>query len=338
MATADQRPRSFLARLHEEVQVAVMLGVVRIFSALPSRWVIAFANGLGIVIYYLDGRGRNIAYQNLDVVFGDGKSKAEKRRIVKASFQMNTRSILLLLNLQPLTREKLDRWIDLPANLSERNYVRSFRESGGVLVSGHIGNWELLLGIRVFFMHFPPVTFVAEAVPHRAVNRVLAKLRGHGDLVGTFRKGGARAATAAVKSGGIAAILADRSVRATQGGIYAPFMGLPCRTTPLPGWLGVRYGRPVIPLFMLPKEGGRFDLWVGPDLARDLTGDSDDERVIELTTRINDVLAKVIRAQPEAWNWTLKRFKARPHQEMAGYPPYCKWEPDTEARAKRFGS
>ena len=62
-------------------------------------------------------------------------------------------------------------------------------------------------------------------------------------------------------------------------------------------------------------------------MAADLVGQDDATRMVELLTRINAVFEDVIRAQPELWNWTLKRFKSRPQVELDGHPPYSLHDP-----------
>lgn len=314
-------------RLLEDVAVWLLYGVAKIIAALPSRWVLALSNGLGAVIVLLDRRGWQVARQNLRVAFGDTLSKQERRRIVVGSCRHAVRAILLLLHLQPLTRGRYLAWVDPPddAHLPKLDVIR---KRGAVLVSGHIGNWELLLGLRVLFPHFPPSVFLAEEIPHHAVNRVLVKLRSHADLRAALRKGGARAVINVVGAGGTAGLLVDRNVRRQKGGILAPFLGLPARTTPLPAWLVENLDVPLFPILCLPQEGGRYRLWLGPDLAADLTGVDAPARARELLTRVNAVLEQVIRARPELWNWTIKRFKSRPTLELGDYPPYSLFDED----------
>jgi lauroyl/myristoyl acyltransferase len=80
----------------------------------------------------------------------------------------------------------------------------------------------------------------------------------------------------------------------------------------------------------LPAEGGRYRIWVGPNLAEGLAEADEATCVREVATRANRVLEEVIRARPAAWNWTLKRFKSRPTRELGPYPAYSRWDPDEE--------
>ena len=189
-------------------------------------------------------------------------------------------------------------------------------------MSGHIGNWELLVGLRVLFRDFPPSVFLAEEIPHAAFNRVLKKLRSHGDIKTALRKGGARAVINVVAAGGSAGLLVDRNVRRQLGGIYAPFFGLPARTTPLPGLDGAALRScPCIPLFLFPNGGRPVSGLARPRSSwRALEGEDHHARMQVAVTRMNAVLEDIIRAQPGLWNWTLKRWKSRPTYRDGGLP------------------
>ena len=318
----------------ERLAVHATVAFVKIVAALPSRWVLASADALGNLLSVLNRGGRRVAHQNLQVAFGDTLSREEKQRIHRRSYRGVLRGLLLLLHLQPLTPKRYGQWVELPEDLRDAWQTKLLREKGGVLVSGHIGNWELMLGLRVMFQDFPPTVFLAEQIPHGAINDVLKKLRSHGDVIAAFRKGGARAVISAVAKGGTGAILVDRNVRRTLGGIYAPFMGLRARTSPLAAYIALRHDVPVFPIFCLPTENDRYRLWLGPDLTEKLEGTTIEERKVEILTRINAVFEDVIRARPELWNWTLKRWKSRPHVELEGYPAYSFHDPDHAQPAK----
>jgi len=311
----------------ENVAVEILVGLVKVLRALPSAWILHMADTAGTASTWVNRRARQAAFQNLRVAFGGSLSVREQGRIFRRSQQNVMRSLALLLHLQPLTPEKFRRWVDLP-DVSQAEQTLRIKEQGAVLVSGHVGNWEMLLGMRILFPDLPPTVFLAEEIPHAAINRFLKKLRSHGDLIGAFRKGGARAVIRVVADGGIAGILVDRNVRRQYGGVFAPFLGLPARTTPLPAWIALRHGVPVYPVFCLPKEDGRYEMWMGPDLAVDVPGEDDEARILAILTRINHTLDTVIRARPELWSWSLKRFKSRPDVERGDYPAYALYDPD----------
>lgn len=338
MGRSRKKPKRWRAasRILEEVQVACMQGAIRIVASLPSRWVLRFADSAAWLLARLDRRGRKVALQNLKAVFGEDQPAEEAQRIINASYRESVRALVLLMHMQPMTEAKWRRWVDIPDDVRSDPRVKQMQETGAVLVSGHVGNWEILLGMRSAFPDMPPTVFVAEEIPHNALNRVVQGLRSQGDLIAAMRKGGARTVTNAVRTGGIASMIVDRNVRGLHGGIYVPFLGIPARTTPLPAWLALRNNVPLFPVLSLPIENDRYFVWVGPDLTLNLPDADFNLQMAEVMRRVNHVISKVIRARPELWNWTLKRFKGRPDEDLGEYPAYSRYDPDSAARRARY--
>ena len=55
-----------------------------------------------------------------------------------------------------------------------------------------------------------------------------------------------------------------------------------------------------------------------------VTADADAD-VRELTQRVVNLHADLLRRNPEPWLWTYKRWKRRPTEDAKGYPFYAKW-------------
>ena len=218
------------------------------------------------------------------------------------------------------------RWVDLPPDMEARLRAGHAEAGTAVLVSGHVGGWELLLGLPSLFDGLPSIAFLAEPMEFGGLNRFLERVRGSGGGTSVYREGGARAMYRHVEAGGAAALLVDRNVRGSQGGIWSPFLGLRASTTPLPARLALRANVHLLPVLCLPAEGGRYRIWLGPNVNRDLSHEDPEAAVQELTDRVNRILEREIRARPEIWNWTLKRFKSRPTRERGPYPTYSRWD------------
>lgn len=318
---------AFFRRWVDAWSALTLKGIAAVLRALPPSWILPLGDRLGTVLYALDRRGRRVGRQNLGVVFGDALTAGRRRKILLASFRNNVRSIALLLHASPMTRERMRAWVDVPEEVFTRARAIVADGRGVVLVSGHVGAWELLLGLPTVFDDAPEMMFLAEAFWWDPLDRWLADLRSSGGGSSVLRQGGARALNSHLRRGGVAALLADRNFRRREGGLWAPFLGLQTRTTPLPAWLAIRNQVPLLPVFCLPGTEGRYRFWAGPDLTAGVDTGDRDAALREITTRINHVLETTIRAQPEIWNWTLKRFKSRPERELGPYPPYSLWDP-----------
>ncbi len=309
----------------------VLLGLrslTRILRALPARWVLAGADVVGLLLYAVDRRGRRVARDNLRVVFGDQLSHAERLRIQREAQQGVVRALAVTLHASPLTAERVRRWVVVPPETEGVLRGAARHAKGAVVVSAHVGNWEMLLGLASVFRDIATTTFLFEPNPTPGLDRFLDWLRGTSGGRSASRKGGARSLMTHVRNGGIAGLLVDRNVRRSQGGIWAPFFGLQACTSPLPALLALRNRTQIAPLFLLPLTDGRYLVELGPELTQGVATGDPRQDILEITARLNRVLEAVIRTYPEAWNWTLKRFKSRPRRERGPYPSYSLWDPE----------
>ena len=245
MAKRRSSKQGWWPRFVEEAFYRFLVAMAWAFRITPTPLLLAGAYVVGTIVYYVDARGRRTARQNLRIVFGDTKSPAEKRRIARASIRGAVRSIFLLPHVAPLTEERVRPWVEVPDELRDVLRDAAKETHGAVAVSGHVGNWEMLLGLPGLFRDIMDTTFLVEMSVHPAVDRFLGYLRGTGGGASALRKGGARALNTHVRQGGIAALLIDRNVRRNQGGIWVPFFGLHARTTPLLAFLARRNNVPI---------------------------------------------------------------------------------------------
>jgi KDO2-lipid IV(A) lauroyltransferase len=176
-----------------------------------------------------------------------------------------------------------------------------------ILVSGHIGNWEVLppalerLGIRMGSVY--------RAADNPAVDALVNGLRARavgGEKLPLFPKGsqGARAALKFLATGGVLGLLADQKL---NDGIAVPLLGVAAMTAPAPAQLALRFRCPVIPGRVQRLGPCRFRLVVDPPLA--LPELADRQAAIQaLTLAINDRLSAWIRERPEEWLWLHRRW------------------------------
>ncbi|TDH61500.1 lauroyl acyltransferase [Dankookia rubra] len=176
-----------------------------------------------------------------------------------------------------------------------------------IMVSGHIGNWEVLppalerLGIRMGSVY--------RAADNPQVDALVNRLRARavrGAPLPLFPKGaqGARAALKFLSQGGVLGLLADQKL---NDGIAVPLLGVPAMTAAAPAQLALRFRCPVIPGRIQRLGPCRFRLVVDPPLALPL--DTDRQAAIQvLTGAINDRLSAWIRERPEEWLWLHRRW------------------------------
>ena len=176
-------------------------------------------------------------------------------------------------------------------------------DTGGILFSAHLGNWEILplaagrSGITL--------TQIYRAANNPFVDRLMRDVRA--PLGGRFTtKGatGARELVAALGRGEHLAMLVDQKM---NDGIAAPFFGRDAMTAPALAQLALKFDCPVVPARVERIAGARFRLTAYPPLDIARTGDRAAD-VAETMRRVNAIVEDWIRDRPEQWLWLHHRW------------------------------
>ena len=91
----------------------------------------------------------------------------------------------------------------------------------------------------------------------------------------------------------------------------APFFGVRCFTASGVELLALRSGAPVLPFFSVREGPDRHRCVVLPALELERSGDLRVD-VRRATARMNRALEDIIRAHPEQWMWSHRRFRRSP--------------------------
>jgi KDO2-lipid IV(A) lauroyltransferase len=166
-----------------------------------------------------------------------------------------------------------------------------------LLVSGHLGNWELLpfvaaeLGVAL--------NAIARTASNETSERILRRLR-TGGAATLIPKGqdGTRQVVQRLRLGEHFCFLADQRF---SEGIVVPFFGVPAKTTPAAATLALRHQGSILPVRCERLDGAHFRVTVEPPLPLD-------GGIESVTAAINARLEAWIRARPEQWLWTHRRW------------------------------
>jgi KDO2-lipid IV(A) lauroyltransferase len=126
-----------------------------------------------------------------------------------------------------------------------------------------------------------------------------------------------------LKGNGLIGLLPDQVVLPPHG-ILVDFFGRPCWTSAMPVKLALKTGSPVLPLF-IHRENGRNIVTFHPALDLLAIG-SNEERILDGTTKMNRAIENHILRHPTQWNWLYRRWK--------GVPASAPASPDCQALAR----
>ena len=287
---------------------------------LPRRLVTAFAQGAGRLMWLLPTREKKYGLINLDAVFGDTLSAAEKRRILVSSFATFTQTMLDVFWFSRNPGKRIPAYVDF----EESPNLDVLLGSGpGVCITAHMGSWELIG--QAVALRGVDLASIAATLKNRTVNRILIEQRERTGQTIIPQQGALRSLIARFRNNGKAAFVLDQNTDPEDGGIPVDFLGLPMSVSAAPAALAYRTGTDIMFGFCLPRPGGRYRVHAPailhpPPFSKERDAD---EVTLELTRRIQERISSEIRAHPEFWLWSYKHWRRRPGQAYPpGYPDY----------------
>ncbi|MHC5010238.1 MAG: lysophospholipid acyltransferase family protein [Planctomycetota bacterium] len=285
-----------------------------VVRSLPLPAAMAVADAAGTLWHALDGRRRRRARENIAVAERGGLPVGDARALVRASLRSLIRVPVELFVFPRYfgraheVRRRVRFYGDWP---QLRRDILSGR--GGLIVGGHVGNWEL----PAWSLRFLPVR--ARAVVRPIENPYIDRRasRDRGGALGVIRKRGAvREILRTLRADDWVVLMGDQN--AGRSGIFVPFFGLVASTYATPAVLAARAGVPVYMGACLRRRDGplRFDFHVRrlPDPP---AGADPAEAGRRLTAATMQVLETWVRMAPEQYNWVHRRWKSRPVGEAA---------------------
>lgn len=179
---------------------------------------------------------------------------------------------------------------------------------GALVVSGHLGNWEL--GALTLAALGHPLWSVAREFRNRPLEDYIRGLRQRTGQVILPMEGSARELLRILRGGGVVAVLLDQN--AGRRGTFVNFFGRPASTLVAPIALALRAGADVLPTFCTRTgDGLRYSLECAPAIARPGSGDADRDAGRILQAFVAQLEARV-RRTPEQWLWIHRRWKSQP--------------------------
>ena len=323
----NDKPRPSLGkRLRYWIEALGLGAAETIIPKLPRDVALGFGGLLGWLAYAVLREDRRVAYANLDIVFGETKTRREKRRIVRGTFQNIAANAIWMFWGPRLTKDTVGRYVEVDE--SNRGWFNEQRASGKgmILITPHYGDWELL-NLASGFLG-ATYTAVAEPTKNPILEDTVSRLRSHSGHTMVHPRFAVVKLFKAVSRGGIVGIVVDVNARRGRGGVWLDFFGLKVFNTAAVAELARRTGSVIVFAAAHPLPGRRIRIQFGPEIPVDNTGDEERD-VLTTSQRCLDECAKLIRAAPDHWLWTYKRWKRRPSAERDGYPFYSKYDPNT---------
>lgn len=242
---------------------------------------------------------QNLAYRNLSKALPN-LSEENKQKIIDEMWDNLGRIVGEFPHVTKMSGNEINQIIEAsPETLSNLENLKN----GGIIVSGHIGNWEL--GPKFLIKHGINVATVYRPLNNPRVEKMTASMR-KVEMIEKNTSQGNRRIIEVVKKGGVVIILADQKV---SEGEPVKFFHDDAITTTSIARMALRYNVPIIPARIIRLNNKtKFRAEVEKPLAIPDVADVN-LAILNLTRAINSKLEQWIAEYPAQWFWVHDRWK-----------------------------
>jgi KDO2-lipid IV(A) lauroyltransferase len=311
--------------MREALEYAGAWTLFKLIGILPRPVARAAGSALGAVAWSLVPRLRRTGLRNLELAYPD-LAREDRSVILRRLYRHLGWQLAEFCRMPSYTPENTRGFIAYDG--LERYLAARDRGRGVLIVTGHLGAWELSSFWHSLMGY--PMSMVIRRLDNPRVDTLVNGIRClHGNRV-LHKDDFARGLLSAMRQGDTVGILMDTNMTPPQG-VFVPFFGIPACTASGLARVALRTGAAVLPGFLVrnpefdsqhaadsPAGQGscEYILRFGPELPLVRTGDNEQD-IVENTARFTAVIEETIRQYPDQWLWVHRRWKTRP----PGAPP-----------------
>ncbi len=280
----------------------------KLVLALPDRAAHNFARFAGKLAWTFDKRHRRMSLYNVGAAFAGEKSMEQMRQIALDNFIHIARTGVDALRSTHNRSGTFESFFTFEGSeIMERELEKSRREGKAVIgLSAHLGSQEMLVGHLIKFGQGKE-NIVTKRIKNPYIDNYI---RAHREKLGVkvipHRHSG-RELMKRIKAGELVVFLLDQRASVHEG-VKSRFFGRPVIAHRAVAQIALRYDLPVIPVFAIKKDDGRYCITYDETLNLPKTGDmKKDTRAA--TQLFQDVIERKVRQYPRQWWWPHDRWR-----------------------------
>ena len=282
----------------------LFLGFVRLVRSLPAATARRLGMGLGILAYWLDFRHYSVAMINLRRVFSHRMEGPQIRAMCREVFTNLGIVLVDFIRSISLTSQNINDHFTFEG---EENLLKARAKGKGILIlSAHLGNWELLAAHCLKFGQGNEYV-VTKRIHNPYLDRFINNLRRSMGVEILPHRGSARDLVKKLKEGAMVGFVLDQSASEKEA-VWVDFFGEKVPTYKSLALLAMNLGTPVLPTFAIRDGDGRYRMVYKEEVELVSTGNSKED-VVANTARFNRIIEDMILSCPEQWFWVHNRWK-----------------------------
>ncbi len=285
-------------------QYKLILLVIKLMNCLPRGILHFISDALGMIWFNLDKRHRNVVLQNISSSYPGEFSEQQIIRMTKKVFKNIASIPMEVIWSYGKSREQLFKFF----NVKGTEYINTAKKKGKgvILLTGHIGNFELLVasmekaGVETYGIYrkfdFEPLERLMLMMRQRFGNTMIA-------MGGMSRK-----IDIILENGGVVGTLLDQNA-GWYNGVPTQFFNKTACTKKSLAKLILRTNAAVVPMF-IKREGQQYTMEFFPEIELESTG-CPIKDIEKNTQNYVSTIERMVRIKPEQYFWVHNRWKTK---------------------------
>ena len=299
-------------RIKRTLELMLVGALIALARALPRRAGLSVFAGMGAIAARVATTDRRRAIENLGIAFPDAPAPL-RRALAAAMFKALGRNTFEFLRLQGASRAEVTSRVRRVEGM-EHFVAAHGRGHGVIVITGHIGCWELLPA------YFAAIGYTANVVGRRMkvaqLNRRLVDVRRKLGVTTLDRDDNPRPMFDLLGRGEVLGVLIDQHTKVA--GLWVPFFGRPAYTPTAVAKLALATEAAIVPMGIYLDRRGRHTVRVLPEIVATRTGNRDDD-VTSITAACSLAVEQLIRVDPTQWVWFHHRWRGPGTRVEAAY-------------------
>lgn len=274
-------------------------------QTMPRRLAFGILTRIALLCFKVIPDARMKTVKNLTDIFGQKKSTAEIYEMARKVFRNLGRNAVDMFCLNKAVGKDPYRYV----KVTGQEYIDQAlaKGKGVIVITGHIGCWELMAGfISKIGYH---VGVVGTPLYDPRLDKMLIDNRTSVGLVNINRDSGARQIIRLLRQGNMVGILIDQDTKVD--GVFVDFLGKPAFTPVGPVVLARKTGASIVPMSIHIQPDNTHLVEIEPVIELEFTDDKTIDRQLN-TEKCSQALERMLLKDPTQWVWMHERWKTKP--------------------------
>ena len=257
-------------------------------------------------LLYLLGYRKKVILKNLEIAFPE-LSGEEKLKISKDVLKYFGRNIVEFARIPVYAKN--NQFLKIAEIVEGKEILDKYKGKGAILITGHIGNWEILGAVLETLDYKTSV--LAYRQKNKEINQFIEDIRKSANIEVIYHDQPLKKMLTVLNKGQFLGFLADQNALRHRG-VFVDFFGLSASTISFPAKLSLKYRVPVIFTYNYLDLNSKIYKIYFKEIDITKYGKNDYKK---LTQDFTKELEKAIKKNPSQYLWTHKRWKTRPEGE-----------------------